>query len=126
MKNLLIGLIVSVSFAANSASLEGQSFKDKVSFNKKELVLNEKDIVEALTKASESFKEESAKLLAMIPNVKKGEEISFGFNKNELHVFSKNKLAGIIKKKNDPKEILSIYIGANPPNKELKNGILGL
>ena len=66
------------------------------------------------------------RFLAMMTDMQSGDRIIFGVFADRLQVTVKNKDQGAIFDSRFPKTVMSVFIGKNPPNPELKDGLLGV
>lgn len=64
-------------------------------------------------------------LNALMSDMKDGEEMLYTFNKGTIEVFVNGKSKGTVKNDRMAQVLLGCWIGAKPPNKELKAGLLG-
>lgn len=65
-------------------------------------------------------------LKSFTPAVKEGDELEIHFYPSEVEVYLNNQLSGKIAGEDFSRTLLSVWIGQNPPNKSLKEGLLGL
>lgn len=65
------------------------------------------------------------RFLDMMIDMKSGDRMSFGVFSDHLQVTVKDKDQGAIFDSHFPKAVISIFIGSEPPNPELKEGLLG-
>jgi hypothetical protein len=59
-------------------------------------------------------------------DMKNGDEMAFGLSGDAITVTVNGALKGTIHKDGLPQRFLTIFVGPNPPNKGLKDGMLGL
>jgi hypothetical protein len=59
-------------------------------------------------------------------NMRNGEELVFGLSADSVTVTAGGAVKGTIKRDGFPQQFLAIFVGQNPPNKGLKDGLLGL
>ena len=71
------------------------------------------------------FEQKLTLLNSYMEDIKKSENIRIVFHANEVSVYVKGKHKGKIQGKQFSKGLLAVFIGDNPPNSELKNGMLG-
>jgi hypothetical protein len=72
-----------------------------------------------------AFKPDVSKLQGMLKDMKKGETMAYHFLSNGVEVMIRGQKAGTIGDKAFGHQFIRCWIGKNPPNAELKEGLLG-
>jgi hypothetical protein len=70
-------------------------------------------------------KPQTAQLLSFMADMKEGDTMAFVFSPEHLEVWVKGQRAGAINGATFERIVLSTWLGPNPPNPELKEGMLG-
>jgi hypothetical protein len=82
---------------------------------------------ENCTKSCETYKAELEELNKQMKDMKEGQTLAFHFDQETLSVWiNDQKQEPVIKKAGFPAEVLSIWLGKNPPSADLKKGLLGM
>ncbi len=77
------------------------------------------------TQEFSNVKEALAKLKNATPNLRKDDHLSFTMNKSNFIMHYNNKEVLRMDNEHISKSFLKIFLGNNPPNEELKQGLLG-
>ena len=73
-----------------------------------------------------AFAGEMTTLNGWMTNMRNNEELVFALSADSVTVTVSGSVKGTIKKDGFPQQFLAIFLGPNPPNKGLKDGLLGL
>ena len=73
-----------------------------------------------------AFSAELQKLNGWMTDMRNGDEMVFGLSGDAITVTVKGEQKGTITKQGLPQLFLTLFVGPNPPNKGLKDGLLGL
>ena len=73
-----------------------------------------------------AFSAELQTLNDWMTDMKNGDEVAFGLSGDAITVSVNGAQKGTIRKDGLPQRFLTIFVGPNPPNKGLKDGLLGL
>jgi hypothetical protein len=71
------------------------------------------------------FQSEIQSLNALMDECKENEVLQFVFANDAVQVWKNGSKKGEVKKVGFPAQVLAIFVGAQPPNEDLKNGLLG-
>ena len=73
-----------------------------------------------------AFDAEMTTLNGWMADMRSGQELVFGMSADAVTVSVNGAVKGTIHKEGFPQQFLAIFLGPNPPNKGLKDGLLGL
>jgi hypothetical protein len=71
------------------------------------------------------LKPDIGKLQGLLKDMKKGETMAYHFTANGVEVIIRGQKAGTIGDKAFSRQLIRVWLGKNPPNAELKEGLVG-
>lgn len=101
------------------------SSSDKIIKLKFQRFVKSTDMIKALNTAMKTNKDGKDKLNKLVQDIEKDQEVVYYLTKDKIEVSYNGTSAGSVNVQGIDRDFLNVFIGDNPPNEELKAGLLG-